>query len=308
MSSTEDLALLSVVVLAINLSLNKEQATLLVNYIYLEQPTTTLLPPPAPPLLQANKQRRERVHRLRFTAHPVNNMLKPPAASSLSFPSILFWVSITLSMSAPTKYAVALFPGFQALDVFGPLDTLNFMSKRQPLQLSLLHTSLDPVSTLVEDDTPGIIGQSVVPTHTYDTAPDDIEVLLVPGGVGTEDAENVKRVRDFVKERYPKLRYLLTVCTGSVVAAQAGVLDGKEATSYKRYFDWVVSQGPEVKWVRKARWVVDGNIWTSSGVSAGIDMIYAFIAEQYGQAIADDTADGSEYVRNKNSGEDPFAT
>ncbi|KAF4454193.1 hypothetical protein F53441_3193 [Fusarium austroafricanum] len=210
-------------------------------------------------------------------------------------------------MSPPTKYAVALFPGFQALDVFGPLDVLNFMSKRVPLELSLLHTSLDPVSTMLGDDTPGRIGQSVLPTHTYENAPDDIEVLLVPGGLGTRNPDNVERVREFVKERYPKLKFLLTVCTGSATVAQTGLLDGREATSNKRGFDWVVSQGPNVKWVRKARWVVDGNIWTSSGISAGIDMIYAFIADQYGQAIADDTADGAEYVRNNDSRDDPFA-
>ncbi|KAM0559949.1 hypothetical protein ACHAPJ_003901 [Fusarium lateritium] len=209
-------------------------------------------------------------------------------------------------MSPPTKYAVALFPGFQALDVFGPLDALNFTSKRQPLELSILHTSLDPVSTLL-DDSPGRIGQSVVPTHTYDNAPDDIEVLLVPGGMGTRDPKNVQRVLEFIKERYPKLRFLLTVCTGSAIAAQSGVLDGKEATSNKRSFDWVQSQGPNVKWARKARWVVDGNIWTSSGISAGIDMIYAFLADQYGQEVADDTANGSEYVRNTDPKSDPFA-
>lgn len=141
-------------------------------------------------------------------------------------------------MSPPTKYAVALFRGFQALDVFGPIDALNYMSRNQPLSLSILHTSLEPVTTLV-DSTPGRIGQSVVPTHTYDTAPEDIEVLLVPGGMGTRDPENVARVRQFIKERYPKLRFLLTVCTGSAVAAQSGVLDGREATSNKRSFSWV---------------------------------------------------------------------
>ncbi|KAH7253388.1 hypothetical protein FSOLCH5_014145 [Fusarium solani] len=209
-------------------------------------------------------------------------------------------------MSPPTKYAVALFRGFQALDVFGPIDALNYMSRNQPLSLSILHTSLEPVTTLV-DSTPGRIGQSVVPTHTYDTAPEDIEVLLVPGGMGTRDPENIARVRQFIKERYPKLRYLLTVCTGSAIAAQSGVLDGREATSNKRSFSWVVSQGPNVKWVKEARWVVDGNIWTSSGISAGIDMIFAFIAKQYGQTVADDTAIGSEYVRNTDSTADPFA-
>jgi putative intracellular protease/amidase len=141
-------------------------------------------------------------------------------------------------MSPPTKYAVALFPGFQALDVFGPVDVLNFTSKRQQMEISLLHTSLAPVSTFV-DGGPACVGQSVVPTHTYETAPEDIEVLLVPGGFGARDSDNVKRVREFVKERYPKLRYLLTVCTGSAIVAQTGILDGKEGTSNKRSFDWV---------------------------------------------------------------------
>ncbi|RSL95384.1 hypothetical protein CEP52_012083 [Fusarium oligoseptatum] len=211
-------------------------------------------------------------------------------------------------MSPPTKYAVALFRGFQALDVFGPIDALNYMSRTRSISLSLsmLHTSLEPVTTLL-DSTPGQIGQSVVPTHTYDNAPEDIEVLLVPGGMGTRDAENIARVRQFIKERYPKLRYLLTVCTGSAIAAQSGVLDGREATSNKRSWSWVVSQGPKVKWVKEARWVVADNIWTSSGISAGIDMIFPFIAKQYGQDVADHTAIGLEYVRNTDPTVDPFA-
>ena len=143
-------------------------------------------------------------------------------------------------VSGPTKWAVALFPGFQALDVFGPLDALNILSKQNALELFVLHTTLGSVSTLVDDTQPGAIGQSIVPTHTYDTAPEDIEVLLVPGGLGTRDADNVSRVREFVKDRYPKLKFLLTVCTGSAIVAQSGVLDGRTATTNKRAFDWVL--------------------------------------------------------------------
>lgn len=141
--------------------------------------------------------------------------------------------------SPPTKWAVALFTGFQALDVFGSLDALNILSMEHPLELSLLHTTLDPVSTLTPDAKPGRIGQSVLPTHTYDTAPDDIEVLLVPGGFGTRDSSSTKAARDFIRDRFPKLKFLLTVCTGSALVAQTGVLDGKEATSNKNAFKWV---------------------------------------------------------------------
>lgn len=68
-----------------------------------------------------------------------------------------------------------------------------------------------------------------------------------------------------------------------------------------------MTQGPEVNWIRRARWVTDGNIWTSSGISAGIDMAYAFVEDQYGAKVADDIARVQEYVRNRDPTNDPFA-
>lgn len=68
-----------------------------------------------------------------------------------------------------------------------------------------------------------------------------------------------------------------------------------------------MTQGPKVDWVREARWVNDGSLWTSSGVSAGMDMIYAFVASQYGETVADDLAQSGEYVRNRDSTDDQFA-
>ncbi|KAI1408588.1 class I glutamine amidotransferase-like protein [Hypoxylon sp. FL1857] len=210
------------------------------------------------------------------------------------------------SCRPPTRFAVALFPGFQALDVFGPLDILNMLSKQTPLSLYILSPTLDPVSTKTSI-TGHSVGQAVAATHTYADRPNDIEVLLLPGGSGTRDPENIQEVVDFVRGAYPRLRYLLTVCTGSAVAAKSGVLDGRRATSNKRAWTWATSQGPNVTWVRRARWVTDGNIWTSSGISAGIDMMYAFVADQWGEDVAQTLADASEYVRNTDPHVDPFA-
>jgi putative intracellular protease/amidase len=136
----------------------------------------------------------------------------------------------------PTKFGVVLFPGFQSLDVFGPVDILNFLSKTRPLELSILADDLNLVSTSFPA---GGFGQSIAPTHTFQTAPQDIEVLLVPGGIGTRDNDNIAPVVEFVKQVFPKLRYFLTVCTGSALAAKAGVLDGKRATTNKQAFKWV---------------------------------------------------------------------
>ncbi|OAX79467.1 hypothetical protein ACJ72_06211, partial [Emergomyces africanus] len=149
--------------------------------------------------------------------------------------------------------------------------------------------------------------QSVVPTHTYDAPPEHIDVLIVPGGFGTRH-ETIKPAVKFLAERYPRLRYLLTVCTGSYVAAQAGILDGKKATTNKVRFDWVVSKAPTVNWVRQARWVVDGNIWTSSGVCAGMDEMLAFVQEIYGRELAVKVATIIEYKWHEDSTMDPFAS
>ncbi len=138
----------------------------------------------------------------------------------------------------PKKFAVVLFPGFQALDVFGPLDILNLLSMYTPVELCILAETLDPVPT--KPHAKGLeISQSVVPTHAFADAPSDIEVLLVPGGFGTRERDPTRAAVDFIGSAFPKLRYLLTVCTGSVLAALSGVLDGKRATSNKRSFLWV---------------------------------------------------------------------
>lgn len=137
----------------------------------------------------------------------------------------------------PTKFGVVLFPGFQALDVFGPLDALNSLSRITPLEFVTLAVTLDPVNTRVE--APGRIGQSVLPTHTFDDCPDGLEVLLVPGGFGNRDPAVTAPIVEFLKRIFPKLRYLLTVCTGSAIVAQSGLLDGRRATSNKRSWDWV---------------------------------------------------------------------
>lgn len=210
----------------------------------------------------------------------------------------------------PTRYAVVLFDGFQALDAFGPLDILNLLSRdpRFKLSLSVLGPTHDLVSTLA----PGTgltIGEHFMPTCSFDSAPANIEVLLVPGGLGTRNPEATQPVVDFIKATFPKLRFLLTVCTGSALAARAGVLSGKKATSNKAAFDWVMAQdhGGDVQWVRHARWVDDGNVWTASGVTAGMDMMYAFVATQYGEDVAAGLAKTAEYTRNQDPNNDLFS-
>ena len=209
-----------------------------------------------------------------------------------------------------TRLGVVIFRGFALLDVSGPLQFFNQLSSTEPFELSIIAKTMDPVSTIPPDHLQSSsiqqsIGQSWLPTHTFDNAP-ELDILLVPGGFGTRDETIFNEVTAFIKEQYPRLKYLLSVCTGAALVAATGILDGRKATSNK--FSWsFATRHQAVHWVRKARWVVDGNIWSSSGVAAGMDMTYAFIASEFSPEIAQRLANTMEYEPHTNSNWDPFS-
>ncbi|KAM0786576.1 hypothetical protein ACM66B_002032 [Microbotryomycetes sp. NB124-2] len=216
----------------------------------------------------------------------------------------------------PFHVAVCLFPGFQLLDVCGPLDILNVLNYTHPFKLSLIAPSLEPVTTRTINTPQSLFDQHLVPTHTYADPPTDhIHALFVPGGFGIRNLvgsaasqdENVRVMHDFIKMAASRCDYVWTVCTGSALLAHLGVLDGKSATSNKKSFQWVSTQSSNIKWVRKARWVQDDNVWTSSGVAAGMDMTLAFIATLWGEQTATSIAHGIEHEWHKDSKWDPFA-
>jgi transcriptional regulator GlxA family with amidase domain len=230
--------------------------------------------------------------------------------------------------SKPVHYGVLLFPGFQALDVFGPLDVFNSLSMlyNYPTKLTMLAKTTDAVETshqragnMMFSHPETDVSQSMIVDRSFEeqlrlqeSIADDgeanagaIDVLIVPGGVGTRN--DMSAQIDFVKRMYPSLKALLCVCTGATILARAGVLDGRRATTNKRAYAWATSTGPKVNWVAEARWVVDGNIVTGSGISAGIDATYAFVGLNYGEKIAQELADSAEYVRWTDPDHDPFA-
>ncbi|KAH8427120.1 DJ-1/PfpI family protein [Aspergillus melleus] len=209
----------------------------------------------------------------------------------------------------PQKYGMLLFQAFELMDVFGPLEVLQRLTSSHKVDLFLLSETLDPVTTR-----PGASAMNahnstgfpeIIPTHTLDKAP-DMDVLIVPGGLGTR-SPNMTRTIEFIAETYPKVKYLITICTGSRLAAQSGVLDGKRATTNKASWNNTVALGPKVDWVPRARWTVDGNIWTSSGISAGVDATLAFFEWAYGEATSTTVANLMEYERHTDPDWDPFA-
>jgi len=209
-----------------------------------------------------------------------------------------------------TRLGIVIFPGFALLDVAGPMQFFNQLSAIRPFELSIIAKTMDSVSTvppknLVPESKFQTIGEQWPPTHTFDNAP-ELDILLIPGGLGIRDKTIFNEVTLFIKQRYPTLKYLLSVCTGSTMIAATGILDGRKATSNK--FSWsFATSNKAVNWIPKARWVVDGNIWSSSGVAAGMDMTYAFISAVFSQDIANELANKMEYEPHTNPEWDPFS-
>jgi transcriptional regulator GlxA family with amidase domain len=182
------------------------------------------------------------------------------------------------------------------------MEVINDLSRTHDITLAIIAATLDPVSTQMK----GVhfVGQSVVPTHTFTDAP-ALDVLLVPGGWG--GFETGPQLIEYVRTVVPKLGHLITVCNGAAVVAQTGVLDGKSATTNKAFWEQCVAYGPKVNWIAQARWVRDGNIWTSSGVSAGIDATLAWVESVFGGELASSIANAMEFTRAGSSSSDPFA-
>ena len=146
----------------------------------------------------------------------------------------------------PSKFGIILFPGFQLLDAMGPLDAFHLLSNSHTLSLSILAATLDPVptQTWVQDDQGSQFSQSIVPTHTFANAPQDLDMILLPGGLGArgpKGEENTGPVVDFLKgldlSGNGSIKWFLTVCTGSEILARTGLLDNRKATTNKRAFN-----------------------------------------------------------------------
>jgi len=203
------------------------------------------------------------------------------------------------------RVAVVLFEGFTVLDVYGPVQA--FASCRIPKAEGGFQRLFDIITVA---DNSGVVQSGEGPPsyaqYSFTEAPES-DILLVPGGFGTRQAVNNAAFLQRLATASERAEVTATVCTGSALLARTGLLDDRPATSNKIAWDWVIQQGPQVKWIRQARWVDDGKVITSSGVSAGIDMALSLIARLHNREMALTSARNMEYRWHENASDDPFA-
>jgi transcriptional regulator GlxA family with amidase domain len=192
------------------------------------------------------------------------------------------------------RVGILIFPDVEVLDFCGPFEVfsvtrLNEELRRQepsPFEVLLVAEHAGPITTTG--------GMQVTPHHTLETCP-PLDILVVPGGWGTRAEIKNARLLAWIKERAKQVETLTSVCTGSMLLGQAGLLDGRHATTHWRSLQWMGDSFPAVTVEEKLHVVEDGNVLTSAGISAGIDMALRVVARYHGEAVAKNTARNMEY-------------
>lgn len=193
------------------------------------------------------------------------------------------------------RSTVLLFNQFETLDVFGPVEIFGRLTDLFTIRFA----SLDG----------GMIGNQhgvSHPTFSLKEVEETTDIFLIPGGYGTRPLVDDERWISAIKTLAEHATYMLTVCTGTALLARTGLLDGRQATTNKKAFQWVVGNGANVHWNKRARWVVDGKYFTSSGVTAGMDMSLGFIEMLHGPALAEQVARDIEYCWIRDKDNDSF--
>ena len=195
-----------------------------------------------------------------------------------------------MNMHGHETVAMLLYPGFTALDLVGPH---YFFASMMGAKVHLV-TTQDDLSPVVSD-----LGLAIAPTMTLRDCPEDLTVVFVPGGTaGTLAAASDQKVLTFLRDRARRARAVTSVCTGSLVLGAAGLLKGRKATAH-----WVVRNTLDHFGATPVdqRVVIDGNLVTGAGVSAGLDFALAVVEILRGRPYAEALMLQAEY-----SPEPPF--
>jgi transcriptional regulator GlxA family with amidase domain len=192
------------------------------------------------------------------------------------------------------RVGILIFPAVEVLDFCGPyevfsvtrLDEERRRVESSPFEVLLVAESAEPVVATG--------GLRVIPDATLETCP-PLDILVVPGGWGTRTEMSNQRVLTWIAERAKGVETLTSVCTGALLLGQTGLLDGRRATTHWRSLDWMRQSFPAVTVEDKLHVVEDGELLTSAGISAGIDMALRVVARYFGETVGRATARHMEY-------------
>jgi transcriptional regulator GlxA family with amidase domain len=200
----------------------------------------------------------------------------------------------------PLTVGILVFDQVEVLDVAGPFEvfTVTRLNKElrqeesSPFRVLLVSENMDQVSA--------VGGLRFTPDVTQDNCP-ELDLLIVPGGWGTRTQVKNANLLKWIANKSPRTRLTGSVCTGSSLLGEAGLLDGREATTHWRTFDFLRQAAPKAYIREDLRVTMDGSIFTSAGISAGIDMALHIVSYLFGTKTGEATALQMEYPYPQNN-------
>lgn len=207
---------------------------------------------------------------------------------------------------SPRRVVMVTYPGIQLLDVVGPLEVFAAASEATYARRSSRAYALDvvgPEAGTVRASS----GLGLVIDRGYEQLPDAIDTLIVAGGVGIVDALADPRIRGCVEEAAARARRVCSVCTGAFLLASVGLLDGRRATTHWNAADRFARLFPKVELDPDAIFVRDGEVWTSAGVTAGMDLALALVEEDEGRPLALEVSRRMVFFLKRPGGQSQFS-
>jgi transcriptional regulator GlxA family with amidase domain len=201
---------------------------------------------------------------------------------------------------APRQIGFVIFDGFQLLDAAGPISTFEMPMRGlspSPYELKVVAPKPGPVRS---SSGVAMVAEAIPRTPRFDT-------LIIAGGIGTREAMLDKRMLALVKWAAKDARRLCSVCSGAYVLAAAGVLDNKRATTHWGRTRDFPKRFPNVKFEPDSIYTRDGKFWTSAGISAGVDLALALIADDLGEEIARRAAQELVVYHRRPGGQSQFS-
>jgi transcriptional regulator GlxA family with amidase domain len=201
----------------------------------------------------------------------------------------------------PRRVVIVGFSAVQGLDVMGPADVFGAATWLAPpgYSVELVARTPDPIVTAS--------GIALLPQATLSECRGPIDTLIVAGGIGTREVQRDPALIGWLEAAAARSRRVTSVCTGALLLAAAGLLDGRRATTHWEACDLLARKYPRVDVEPDAIFVRDGDVITSAGVTAGMDMALALVEEDLGQSIALQSARELVMYTRRGGGQSQFS-
>ena len=199
-----------------------------------------------------------------------------------------------MNKKIPLIVGILIFDDVEILDVAGPFEVfaVTRLNEEQRLQQS------SPFKVYLISETnkqiTAIGGLRLTPDVTISECP-ELDLLVVPGGWGTRKESKNKILVKWIGNQFSNNRLIASICTGSSLLGKAGLLDGRDATTHWRAFDFLQESAPKARILKNVRFTLTEPIFTSAGVSAGIDLALRIVSHVFGTEVGQATARQMEY-------------